>query len=83
MFAMSPYYFCSNFKNHFYAPVGVARLVGRRPAEWKVAGWIPGQGSQLGYRFASPPVRVSARGNRSMFLSHIDVSLPLSPSLSE
>ena len=44
----------------------------------KVMDCIPGQGTCLGCGFG--PWLVSMRGNPSMFLSHIDVSLPLSVS---
>ena len=46
------------------------------PVNWKILGLIPTPGLQVW-----SPVRVCMRGNQSMFLSHIDVSLPLSPSL--
>ena len=53
-----------------------ASLVGCHPEKGKVAGLIPGQGTCLGCGF-SPLLGVPTRSNRSMFLAHIDVSLPL------
>ena len=59
--------------------IGVAQLVRYHPAKTKVAGSIPSWGTSLGCGFIL--VRVCTRGNQLMFLSHIDVSLSLPPSL--
>ena len=69
-------------KNSKLALAGMAQLVeasscrprGHRSWKWKVTGWIPGQSTCLGCRFG-PPVRAHTRGNRSVFLFHIKVSL--------
>ena len=53
---------------------GVAQLLGYHPAKQKVTGSIP---SQAHARVAgSVPDWVHAGGNTSVYLSHIDVSLP-------
>ena len=64
------------YKESQIALAAVVQLVRYHPAKRMVAGSIPGQGTCLGFRF-HPQVRAPLRGNQWMFLSHIDVSLPL------
>ena len=55
------------------------------PVHQRVAGSIPSQGTYLRSGFGRDPlltVRADAGGNQVMFLSHIDLCLFLSPSLS-
>ena len=59
-------------QNTHQALTGVAPLGGHHPSKQKVPGSIPSRGTCLGCRFGP-----WTRGNRSMFLSHLDVSLPL------
>ena len=59
----------------FLALTYVAQLVGYIPAKGTVTGLIPSQSPYLGCRFGS--YRAHPRGNKSMFVSHIDVSIPL------
>ena len=54
-------------------------LAGHHPAKQKVADSVSGQGTCLGW--GPGPQLGHVRGNPSLFLSHIKVSLPLSPSL--
>ena len=68
-----------SLKNRDYVLPGVDQLVGHCPTNQKVARSIPGQTICLSCVWSL--VGVGARGNRSMILSHIDVSLPLSLSL--
>ena len=57
------------------ALAGVAQWTEHWPANQKVTGSIPGQGTFL---YCRPgPWLGCARGNQSMFLSHTDVSFPL------
>ena len=57
---------------------GVAQWIKCWPANQKVIGSIPGQGTCLG---CGPVLHLGhARGNQSMYLLHIDVSLSLSSS---
>ena len=58
------------------ALASVAQLVGAPSHTLEVVGWIPGQEKYLGC--GSGPGWTRLRGNQSMFLSHINVSLPLS-----
>ena len=58
------------------ALAGVAQWIEHQPVNQGVAGSIPSQGTCLSYRPGSP-VGGHVRGNQSMFLLHIDVSLPL------
>ena len=53
----------------------MARLVECHSAKRKVTGLTPGQDTCLG---CGPGPQMEARGNGSMILPHIDVSLPLS-----
>ena len=77
--------FC--YKEESRALAGVAQLVGVLSCNQKVAGSIPGQGTCLGCRFSPRSECVQSlvwahmRGNQSMLLSPIDVSLSLSLSL--
>ena len=81
-------YFLSNI--YALALTGVAQLVGGCPSKQNVAGLIPGEGTCLvvgsipgrGPQLGSP-AWVHRRGNPSMFLSHINVSLPPSFPLSQ
>ena len=57
-----------NFKKEKTALASVAQWIEHRPAKQKVASSIPGQGTCLGCRLRDKP---------SMFLSSINVSLPL------
>ena len=61
------------------ALTSVAQLVRCRPTKQNVTGWTPGQGTCLGCS------QGCVRGDRLVFLLHIDVSLlfflPPSPSL--
>ena len=68
-------------ENHWLGP-GLAgwSWLEHHPMHPKVAGLIPSQGTYIGCRF-DPWLQARARGNQSMFLSHIDVSLSLSPFL--
>ena len=50
------------FKNTVNALNGVVQLAGRCPAKPTVAGLIPGQGTNQGFRF-SPWLGVHMRGN--------------------
>ena len=74
-----------------YALAGVAQLVGAPCRNQRVAGVIPGQDTCLGCGPVPGPgpydpqsgrkpslVQGCTGGNQSMFLSHIDVSLPSS-----
>ena len=61
------------------ALAGVAQWIGYWLASWKVAGSIPSQGTCLGC--GPGPQLGPVRGNRSMYLSHIAVSLFSLPSL--
>ena len=54
---------------------GVAQLAGRRPVKQKVSCSIPVRAHAWVVGWS--PVRVRTEGNQSIFLSHIDVSLPL------
>ena len=54
---------------------GVAQWIASWPAKWKATGSIPSQGTCLGCRLV--PSWGHARGNWLLYLSHIDVSLPL------
>ena len=54
---------------------GVAQWIEHQPENLKISGSIPSQGTCLGGR--PGPQLGRARGNQSMFLSHIDVSLHL------
>ena len=57
------------------AMTSVAQLAGCHPAQWKVTTVsVPGQDTRLGFR---SPAGACERGNWSMFLSHINTSLPL------
>ena len=59
---------------------GVAQWIEHQPANQRVASLIPSQGTCLGCGLCAltPSGRLlKAEGNRWMFLSHIDVSLPL------
>ena len=57
------------------SPDWKVQWVGHRPEKQKVMGSIHSQGTCLSCR---PGPQLGAwRGNRSMFLSHINVSLPL------
>ena len=57
------------------ALAGMTRWIECRPVNWKFAGSIPSQGTCLGCGHV--PSWGYARGNWSMFLSHIYISLPL------
>ena len=59
------------------ALTGVAQLVGCRPAEQKVAGSLPGQDTCLAVGPVPGWGAGCVTGNREMFLSHTNVSLPL------
>lgn len=59
-------------KNH---SASVAQLVEHHPVHEDIAGSIPGQGSCLGCRFGPQSRQVW----KTIFLSHINVSLPFSP----
>ena len=63
-------------KNPYSALTREAEWLGCPPAKLKIASLISGQGTCLSCRFGSL-VGMSTRGNQSIFLSHIDVSLPL------
>ena len=54
----------------------MAKLAVHRPANGKVLGSILSQRMYLGLHFG-PQLGKSMKVNQSMFLSHIDVSLPL------
>ena len=62
----------------FFMPAlaGVAQWIEQWPANQRVAGWIPSQGTCLGCR--PGPHREGGHEREP----HIDVSFPLSPSLS-
>ena len=62
------------------ALTSVTQLVERHPTRQKVSSLIPGQGT---YAWVNGSVLAGAcaRGSQWMFLSHTNVSLPLSPSL--
>ena len=62
-------------KKPIVALAGVAQLAGCHPTELRVIGLIP-SGHMLGL-WVQSLVRVHARGGRWMFLSHINVSLPV------
>ena len=62
-------WFKSKIKKCSPARAGVAQWVEHRPANWKVASSIPGQGTSLGYW---PGPQLGARGRQP-----INVSLPL------
>ena len=64
-----------------FALTSVAQVVGRHPAEWKVTGLIPGQGTCPGCGF-DPQLGYVQEGNQSMFLSYINISLSFSLSQS-
>ena len=55
---------------------GMAQFIGCHPSKQKVAHLIPNQHTWIGLQVQSM-VRVHMTGNQSMFLFHIDVSLPL------
>ena len=67
-----------SIKNEDWALTRVAQLLGRHPAELKVAGLIPYQGTCPGFRF-STPVGVCIRGNQPMWYFSLTsmISLPL------
>ena len=54
---------------------GVAQWVECQPVNQKVTGLIPSQGTCLGHR--PDPGWGAVRGSQMIFLSHINVSLPL------
>ena len=60
------------------ALTGVAQLAGASSVNQKTVGLIPSQATCLGCGFG-PWLGAHARGNRSMCLSHINVSPPLYP----
>ena len=62
------------------ALTGVVQFVGHRTKKRNVAGSVPGQGTGLGC-WPGPCQDAHARGNLSMSLSHVDVSLPSFPFL--
>ena len=70
------------FERKGLVPTGVAQSGGHHSAKPKATGSIPARGTQMGCGLV--PIRVCERGNQSMFLSHMDISLPLflPPSLS-
>ena len=72
-----------SLKLYNYVLTSVAQLIGCQPVKWKVAGSIPIQGTCLGC--GQVPGWGSVTGSQLMFLSQIDVFLPLflppSPSL--
>ena len=57
------------------AMTGAAQWAGCHPTDQKVTGFIPGQGTCQG--FSQVPGWGHGRGNLLVFLSHINVSLPL------
>ena len=61
-------------------PPAVAQLAGCHPTQAKSCRFDSWSGHRPGL-WAWSLVRMPARGNRSMFLSHIDISLTLSPSI--
>ena len=63
-------------KKSTLTPTGVAQWVGCVPTNWKVTCSIPSQGTCL--VAGQVPSWEHVRGNQSMFLSLIDVSLPFS-----
>ena len=54
-----------------------------QPEHQEVVGLIPGQGTYLARLWVQSPAGERTRGNGSMFLSHIDVSLSRSLTLSK
>ena len=65
------------YKNQPMAPTGVAQLVGYHSENKKVNGSIPSQGTCLSCRFGPQLRHVQKAASQLMFLSPIDVSLPL------
>ena len=66
-------------KRMHIAPGSVTQLAAASSCELKVAGSMPSQSTCLGCRFS--PWSGCMRGNQLMYLSYINISVPLSPSL--
>ena len=64
-----------NRQRNTRAPTGVAQFVDCHPAKQKVTGSIPGRAHA--WDEGQSQVGVCASGNRSTFVSHVDVSFPL------
>ena len=78
MYKEVPYNFhlVSGFKTFYISALaGVAQWIEYQPSDWKVTSSIPGQGIYLGCR--PGPQLGLARGNQSIYFSHVDVSLSL------
>ena len=73
---LEPCLACSKWSVHAgRALSGVVRLAGHRTTKQKFASLIPGRSTCLSYGFHAQ-LGERTRGNRSMFFSHINVSLP-------